>query len=137
MAETQHFSELQLLALLDEELPRPEAAAARSHLTRCFPCHRLYEGLRRESDVLRAAAAPETASRPEVSHELGWVVAAGLVLSLGLVAFRRAFLGMGKRRLRRRCRTPFPCSRISVSAFSPCWTSSSSDFRLPTEASSS
>ena len=94
MAETQHFSELQLLALLDEELPRPEAAAARSHVTRCFPCHRLYEGLRRESDVLRAAAAPETASRPEVSHELGWVVAAGLVLSLGLVALRRAFLGI-------------------------------------------
>ena len=96
MAETQHFSELQLLALLDEELPRTQAAAARSHLTRCFPCHRLYEGLRRESDVLRAAAAPETASRREVSHELGWVVAAGLVLSLGLVAFRRAFLGVGE-----------------------------------------
>ena len=62
MATVEHFSELQLLALLDEELPRTEAAAARSHLTRCFPCHRLYEGLRRESDVLRAAAAPETSS---------------------------------------------------------------------------
>ena len=94
MAETQHFSELQLLALLDEELPRPEAAQARSHLTRCFSCHRLYEGLRRETDVLRAAAAPEAAREREVSHELGWVVAAGLVLSLGLVAFRRFFLGI-------------------------------------------
>ena len=83
MAETQHFSELQLLALLDEELPRAEAAPARSHLTRCFPCHRLYEGLRRETDVLRAAAAPEAAREREVSHELGWVVAAGLVLSAG------------------------------------------------------
>ena len=94
MAKVEHLSELRLLALLDEELPRPEAAAARSHLTRCFPCHRLYEGLRRESDVLRAAAAPETSSRREVSRELGWVVAAGLLLSLGLVAFRRAFLGV-------------------------------------------
>ena len=96
MSTVDHFSELQLLALLDEELPRPEAATARSHLTRCFPCHRFYEGLRRESDVLRAAAAPETSSRREVAHELGWVVAAGLVLSLGLVAFRRVFLEVGE-----------------------------------------
>ncbi|MDE2658930.1 MAG: hypothetical protein OXI45_01840 [Acidobacteriota bacterium] len=93
MAEVQHLPELKLLALLDEELSRAEAAAARSHLTRCFSCHRLYEGLRRESDVLRAAAAPEVAREREVSRELGWVVAAGLVLSLGLVAVRRFFIG--------------------------------------------
>ena len=96
MAETQHFSELQLLALLDGELKRAEAAAARSHLTRCFPCHRLYEGLRRESDLLQAAAAPEAVRQREVSHELGWVVAAGLVVSAGVVAFRRLFLGVGE-----------------------------------------
>lgn len=96
MAETQHFSELQLLALLDEELPRAEAAAARSHLTRCFSCHRLYEGLHRESDVLRAAAAPEVVQEREVTRELGWVVAAGLVLSLGLVAVRRFFAGVSE-----------------------------------------
>ena len=96
MAEIQHLSELRLVALLDEELPRAEAAAARSHLTRCFPCHRLYEGLRREGDLLRAAVAPEVAGAPEVSRELGWVVAAGLVLSLGLVALRRFFLGVSE-----------------------------------------
>lgn len=96
MAQVQHLSELELLALLDEELPRAEAAAARSHLTRCFPCHRLYEGLRQESDLLRAAAAPETVREREVSRELGWVVAAGLVLSLGLVAVRRFFAGVGE-----------------------------------------
>lgn len=95
MADAQHLPELRLLALLDEELPRAEAAAARSHLTRCFPCHRLYEGLRRESDVLRAAAAPEAVHEREMSRELGWVVAAGLVLSLGLVAVRRFFIGVG------------------------------------------
>ena len=93
MADAPHLPELKLLALLDEELSRTEAAAARSHLTRCFPCHRLYEGLRRECDVLRAAAAPEVVREPEVSRELGWVVAAGLVLSLGLVAVRRFFIG--------------------------------------------
>ncbi len=92
-ADVQHLSELQLLALLDKELPRAETAEARSHLTRCFPCHRLYEGLRRESDVLRAAAGPEVAREREVSCELGWVVAAGLVLSLGLVTVRRFFVG--------------------------------------------
>lgn len=96
MAETQCLSELRLLALLDEELSRDEAAAARSHLTRCFPCHRLYEGLRRESDVLRAAAAPEAVRERDLSRELGWVVAAGLVLSLGLVAVRRFFTGVGE-----------------------------------------
>ena len=96
MADVQHLSELELLALLDEELRRGEACAARSHLTRCFPCHRLYEGLRQESDVLRAAAAPEVAREREVSRELGWVVAAGLVLSLGLVAVRRFFAGVGE-----------------------------------------
>ena len=96
MATPEHLSELRILALLDEELPRAEAVSARSHLTRCFPCHRLYEGLRRESDVLRAAAAPETTRRREVSHELGWVVAAGLVLSLGLVAVRRVVLGVSE-----------------------------------------
>ena len=96
MANTPCLSELQLLALVDEELSRGEAAQARSHLTRCFPCHRLYEGLRRESDVLRAAAAPEAAREREVSRELGWVVAAGLVLSLGLVAVRRFFIGVGE-----------------------------------------
>jgi hypothetical protein len=94
MAETSHFSELQLLALMDEELPRGEAAGVRAHLTRCFSCHRLYEGLRRESDVLRAAAAPEVVQEREVSRELGWVVAAGLLLSLGLVALRRFLLGV-------------------------------------------
>ena len=93
MAEVQHLPELKLLALLDKELSRAEAAAARSHLTRCFTCHRLYEGLRRESDVLRAAAAPEVVREREMSRELGWVVAAGLVLSLGLVAVRRFFIG--------------------------------------------
>lgn len=96
MAAVRHLSELELLALLDEELPRTEAAAARSHLTRCFPCHRLYEGLRRESDLLRAAAAPDVAREREVSRELGWVVAAGLVFSLGLVAVRRFFAGVGE-----------------------------------------
>ena len=96
MAEVQHLPELKLLALLDEELSRAEAAAARSHLTRCFSCHRLYEGLRRESDVLRAAAAPEVVHEREMSRELGWVVAAGLVLSLGLVAVRRFFTGVGE-----------------------------------------
>ena len=96
MADVQHLPELRLLALLDEELPRAEAAAARSHLTRCFACHRLYEGLRRESDVLRAAAAPDAVREREVSRELGWVVAAGLVLSLGLVAVRRFFIGVGE-----------------------------------------
>lgn len=96
MTETQCLSELQLLSLLDEELSRSEAAQARSHLTRCFPCHRLYEGLRRESDVLRAAAAPEVTREREVSRELGWVVAAGLVLSFGLVAVRRFFAGVGE-----------------------------------------
>ena len=96
MADLQHLPELRLLALLDEELPRAEAAAARSHLTRCFACHRLYEGLRRESDVLRAAAAPDAVREREVSRELGWVVAAGLVLSLGLVAVRRFFTGVGE-----------------------------------------
>ena len=96
MAEVEHLSELQLLALLDEELPRAEAARARTHLTRCFPCHRLYEGLRRESDVLRSAAAPEVVQERELSRELGWVVAAGLVLSLGLIAVRRFFTGVGE-----------------------------------------
>ena len=96
MAVVEHCSELKLLALLDGELNRKEAAAARSHLTRCFPCHRLYEGLRRESDLLRAAAAPEAARRREASYELGWVVAAGLVLSFGVVAFRRLFSGVGE-----------------------------------------
>ena len=96
MAEVQHLPELKLLALLDEELTRAEAAAARSHLTRCFSCHRLYEGLRRESDVLRAAAAPEVVREREMSRELGWVVAAGLVLSLGLVAVRRFLTGVGE-----------------------------------------
>ena len=96
MANTPCLSELQLLALVDEELSRGEAARARSHLTRCFPCHRLYEGLRRESDLLRAAAAPEAVREREVSRELGWVVAAGLVLSLGLVAVRRFFTGVGE-----------------------------------------
>ena len=94
MADVQHLPELKLLALIDEELSRTEAAASRSHLTRCFSCHRLYEGLRRESDVLRAAAAAETVPERDVSRELGWVVAAGLVLSLGLVAFRRTLLGV-------------------------------------------
>lgn len=96
MADVQHLPELKLLALLDEELSRAEAAAARSHLTRCFVCHRLYEGLRRESDVLRAAAAPDVVHEREMSRELGWVVAAGLVLSLGLVAVRRFFAGVGE-----------------------------------------
>ena len=96
MAAMQCLPELKLLALLDEELPRAEAAAARSHLTRCFACHRLYEGLRRESDVLRAAAAPDAVREREVSRELGWVVAAGLVLSLGLVTVRRFFIGVGE-----------------------------------------
>ena len=96
MAAMQCLPELKLLALLDEELPRAEAAAARSHLTRCFVCHRLYEGLRRESDVLRAAAAPDAVREREVSRELGWVVAAGLVLSLGLVTVRRFFIGVGE-----------------------------------------
>lgn len=96
MAEAPHLSELQLLALVDEELPRPESARVRAHLTRCFSCHRLYEGLRRESDVLRAAAAPEVVQEREVSRELGWVVAAGLLLSLGLVALRRFLLGVSE-----------------------------------------
>ena len=96
MAEARHLSELELLALVDDELARAEAAAARSHLTRCFPCHRLYEGLRRESDLLRAAAAPEVVREREVSRELGWVVAAGLVLSVGLVAVRRFFAGVSE-----------------------------------------
>lgn len=96
MAEVEHLSELQLLALLDEELSRGEAARARTHLTRCFPCHRLYEGLRRESDVLRTAAAPEVVRERELSRELGWVVAAGLVLSLGLIAVRRFVTGVGE-----------------------------------------
>lgn len=96
MAGAPCLSELQLLALVDEELPRVEAAQARTHLTRCFSCHRLYEGLRRESDILRAAAAPEAVREREVSRELGWVVAAGLVLSLGLVAVRRFFIGVGE-----------------------------------------
>ena len=95
MADVQHLPELKLLALIDEELSRAEAAAARSHLTRCFVCHRLYEGLRRESDVLRAAAAPDAVPEREVSRELGWVVAAGLALSLGLVSVRRLLIGMG------------------------------------------
>ncbi len=96
MTDVAHLPELKLLALIDEELPRAEAAAARSHLTRCFSCHRLYEGLRRESDVLRAAAAPEVVREREMSRELGWVVAAGLVLSLGLVAVRRFLTGVGE-----------------------------------------
>ena len=94
MADSQHCSELQLLALLDEELPRKEANAALSHLTRCFPCHRLYEGLRRETDLLRAAAAPDAVREREPARELGWVVAAGLLLSFGLVALRRFFAGV-------------------------------------------
>ena len=96
MAEVRHLSELELLALIDEELPRADASAARSHLTRCFVCHRLYEGLARESDLLRAAAAPDAVREREVSRELGWVVAAGLVLSLGLVAVRRFLAGVGE-----------------------------------------
>lgn len=111
MAEEQHDSELQLLALLDEELPRAEARQARSHLTRCFSCHRLYEGLRRESDVLRAAAAPEAAREREVSHELGWVVAAGLALSLGVVVFRRLLSGVGEAA----AETPMPDARPVLS----------------------
>ena len=91
---TRHFSELQLLALLDEELPRAEGAQARSHLTRCFSCYRLYEGLRRESDVLRAVVALDAPRERDVSLELGGVVAAGLVFSLGLLGFRYFFDGI-------------------------------------------
>lgn len=94
MAEGPHLSELQLLALLDDELPPTEATSAQSHVTRCFFCHRLYEGFRRENDILRAAAGPDVAGDREVSHELECVVAAGLVFSLGLLGFRHFFGGM-------------------------------------------
>ena len=96
MRDGKHLSELELLSLVDAELSAAEAAGARAHLTRCFSCTRLYEGLRRESDVLRAAVAAEPARRPEIRQELGWAVAAGLLVSLGLVAFRRLFLGIGE-----------------------------------------
>ena len=96
MAEHPHLPELALLALVDDELPPEEAAAARSHLVSCFPCGRLYEGLRRESEVLGGALAAQTAPKPEVRRELGWVVAAGLLISLGLVGLRRILLGVGE-----------------------------------------
>lgn len=89
------LSELDLLVFMDGERSAEESRAARAHLGRCFECNRAYEALRRESEVIRAGvalvpAASTAAGRPP-QRELGWVVAAGFALSLGLVVFRRLY----------------------------------------------
>ncbi len=96
MAAPPHLSELELVSLIDDELAHDAKAAALSHLVRCFPCNRAYEALRRESDVLRAAVAPAAAPRREDRRELGWVVAAGLLVSFGLTVVRRALVSVGE-----------------------------------------
>ena len=96
MSDPNHVSELQLLALGDDELERAEAAAVTRHLARCLPCNRRHEAFCRESEALAGAFAVEAAGEPAVRRELPWVVAASLLVSLGLVVFRRALRAVGE-----------------------------------------
>ena len=90
-----HLSELDLLVFMDGERGAEESRAARAHLGRCFECNRAYEALRLESEVIRSGVAlvpaDSTAAGRPPPRELGWVVAAGVALSLGLVVFRRLY----------------------------------------------
>lgn len=88
-----HRSELDLAALLDGELGAEDQAAARRHLTRCLECSRRFGALRHENRLLVASLAPGEAEGREVRREFGWVVAAGLALSGGLLVFRRLLAG--------------------------------------------
>ena len=89
-------SELRLLALADDELDPSTAAAVRSHVGDCFACGARYEALRRESDVLLSSLSASRSEARDARHELPWVIAAGLLISLGLVVFRRTVLDFGE-----------------------------------------
>lgn len=96
-----HLDDDRLLALLDGELTRGEAAQARSHLDACEPCRRRYEALADRAGRVRqwlerhdsappgrdaydfGAPAPGRSSR---RFGLGWAAAAALVLATSVVA---------------------------------------------------
>ncbi len=96
MSEPNCPSELRLLALVDEELDPSTAAAVRSHVGACFACGARHEALRRESEVLLSSLAASRSEARDARHELPWVIAAGLLISLGLVVFRRTVLDFGE-----------------------------------------
>ncbi len=92
---TGHLSELELVALLDGELDERAGSDLRLHLDRCSECGRRSGALARESRLLGAAIAPETAPAKEIRREFAWVVAAGLLLSFGIIALRRLVGDLG------------------------------------------
>src|SRR5919198_3555379 len=55
-----HLGDETLSALLDGQLPLPEAHAARSHLSACTGCGSRLEGLRTVTQLLRALPEVET-----------------------------------------------------------------------------
>ena len=91
---TGHLSEMELVALLDGEQDAAAAADWQPHLDGCLECRRRSVALRRESRLLGAAIAPETVQKREVRREFGWVVAAGVLLSFGVIALRRVAAGL-------------------------------------------
>lgn len=91
---SEHLSEMNLVALFDGELARDAESAARRHHDACLDCRRRGGALAREDRLLGAAIAPEMDGTGEVRREFAWVVAAGVLLSFGVLALRRLASGV-------------------------------------------
>ncbi len=83
------LQELELLALADGELGPTAAAEARRHLEGCERCRELAAGLENETSALRAGLAPAASAEETARREFGWVVAAGLALSAGVLGVQQ------------------------------------------------
>jgi len=88
---TARATERELLMLADGELEAADADRIREQIRSCPESVALAAGLAKETTILREELSPTAVPEDPLRREFGWVVAAGLALSVGLLAIRRAF----------------------------------------------